>query len=134
MKPAPPVTSARIVGSMAGSSAGRRQSAQEVEYGVADREMPDLDKTVAVGRDVEVPSALAAQRVFGREAAQRRDRAAGRGRGVDGIEDVGGAAGARNRDHEVAGAGMQLDLLGEHAVIAEVVAEAGEHARVVERE
>src|SRR6185312_1392983 len=122
MKPAPPVTRARMARRR--SSAGRRQSTQEIEHGVADREMPDLDETVTVRRDVEVPLALAAQRVVGREAAQRRDRAAGRGRGVDGVEDVGGAAGARNGDHEVAGAGMQLDLLGEDAVVAEVVAEA----------
>ena len=40
----------------------------------------------------------------------------------------------RDSDHDVARACVQLDLLGEDAVVAEIVAETGEHAGVVEGE
>src|SRR5580658_450321 len=109
MKPAPPVTSARMARRW--SSGRGRQPAQEIEHGVADREMPDLDEAVAVRCHVEVPLALAAQRVVGRETAECRDRAAGGDRGVDRVEDVGGATRTGNGDDEVAGAGVELDLL-----------------------
>ena len=66
--------------------------------------------------------------------AEGHDRAFGSARRLHRIEDVRRATRAADRDHEIAGAGMQLDLLGEDLVIAEVVAEAGQHRAVVERE
>src|SRR2546430_2813346 len=81
MNPAPPVTSARM---RSCRPRGRRQSAQEIEDGVADGQMADLDETIAVGRHIEIPCAPAAQRIVRREPAHARDRAAGRFRRVDG--------------------------------------------------
>src|SRR5262249_29714154 len=133
MKPAPPVTSARISAWRSRRAYGRRQSAQKIENGVADREMTDLDKTVAGRRHVKVPFASEAQRIVRGKSAHGRDPAASRLGGVDRIEDVLRAPRARDRDHKIAGPRIQLDLVGEHPVEAEIIAEAGQHAAVVKR-
>src|SRR5258705_142630 len=132
--PAPPFTSAYMAAVWSSGTGGRRQSAQKIEHGVTDREVPDLHEAVAVGPDIEIPRATPAQWIVGRKSAHRRDRAAGGGRRVDRIEDVGRAPRAADGDHEIARARVQLDLLGEYAVVAEIVAEAGEHAGVVQGE
>src|SRR5712671_435334 len=112
--PALPFTSAYMAVVRSSGTGGRRQPAQKIEHGVTDREMADLHEAVAVGPDVEIPRAAPAQWIVGRESAHRRDRAAGGGRRIDRIEDVGRAPRAADGNHEVARACMQLDLLGEY--------------------
>src|SRR5882762_679594 len=90
-EPVPPFTSARMAAVRSSGTGGRRQSAQKIEHGVTDREVPDLHEAVAVGPDIEIPRATPAQWIVGRKSAHRRDRAAGGGRRVDRIEDVGRA-------------------------------------------
>src|ERR1043166_3184285 len=95
--------------------------------------MPDLDKAVLTGADVEIHIAAAAQRIVFREAAESDDPAFPRARQIDGVENIGRAPGPADRDEKSTGAGVQIELLGEDLILAEIVAEGGQGGEVIER-
>src|ERR1700726_2213534 len=84
--------------------------------------------------DVEVHVAGPPQLVALGKSRIGHDLAAARPRLLHRAEDVRRAAGARNRDQDVARPGMKFELLGEYIFIAEIVAKAGERRRIVEGE
>src|ERR1051325_2816846 len=95
--------------------------------------MPDLDKAVLPGADVEIHIAAAAQRIVFREAAEGDDAAFPRARQIDGIEDIGRPPRAAYRDDKITRAGVQIELSGETLVVPEIVAEGGQGRGIVER-
>src|SRR5580700_580925 len=101
---------------------------------MAQRQMRNLDEAVflVLAADIKVHIAGAPQRVAFAKPRIGHDLAAARPRLLHRAEDIRRHAGARNRDQEVARPGMELKLLGEHVLIAEVVAEAGERGGIVE--
>src|SRR5580700_73744 len=103
---------------------------------MAQRQMRDLDEAVflVLSAHIKVHVAGASQRVAFAEPRIGHDLAAPRPCLFHRAEDVRRHAGARNRDQKVARPGMELELLGEHVLITEVVAEAGERGGVVEGE
>src|SRR5215467_2047519 len=101
---------------------------------MADCEVSDLDKAVAIGGDVEIDLTLVTQWIVRPEPAQRNDAAAGGLGRLDGIEDIGRAPGAADGKNEIAIAAMQFDLLGKDTIVTKVVAETCQHGRIVQRE
>src|ERR1700676_3620408 len=108
----------------------------DVEHGMAQRQMRDLDEAVflVLSADIKVHVASAPQRVAFAKPRIGHDFAAARPRLLHRAENVRRHAGARNRDQDVARPGMEFELLGKHVLVAEIVAQAGERGRVVEGE
>lgn len=99
---------------------------------MAERQVTDLHKPIAIGRDVEIYIAQAAQWIIGRKSAEGYDGASsGTGR-CDCIENVRRPSRTTNRDHQIPWASVQLDLFCEYAIITKVIAEAGKHRAVVQ--
>src|SRR5829696_2902552 len=95
--------------------------------------MRDLDKAVFARAHEEVDVAGATQVVvFGKTRIGYRAAATGV-RGANGGENIGRPARTADRDKEVTFAGVELDLLGKHILIAEIIAEARQRRRIVER-
>src|SRR5580658_7129939 len=103
---------------------------------MAKRQMRNLDEAVflVLAADIKVHVAGAPQRVAFAESRIGHDFAAAGPRLLHRAEDVRRHAGARNRDQTVARPGVEFELLGEHVLVAEVVAEAGERRGIVEGE
>ena len=97
------------------------------------RQMADLHETITIGSNKEIDVAQTAERIVGGEAAEGHYCAFGGAGRLHRIEDVRRAPGAADRDDEIVGACIELDLLGENPVVAEIIAQAGQHRSVIER-
>src|SRR5215469_7506818 len=96
--------------------------------------MADLDEAVTIGGNEKVDVAFAAQRIVRGEPAERDDGATCRASRHHGVEDVRRTPGTADGDEQITAARMEVDLLGKDAIIAEIVAETGEHGRIIQRQ
>src|SRR5262249_24190174 len=104
----------------------------KIEYGMAEREMRDLDEPILKRADVEVDVAQLTELVVFLEAGKAHDVAAPPARGRNSVDDIRGGAGVADRDHDIAGGGEKVDLLDKDFLIAEIVAEASQGCSVGE--
>src|SRR5262245_21131021 len=101
---------------------------------MAKRQVRDFNKAIFRRTDIEVDVAEPAQPVVFLEARKRHDRTAAAARRSHAVDDVGRVPGTADCDQEVAGTGVEFDLLGEDILVAEIVAEAGQGGGVAECE
>src|SRR4029077_7251829 len=122
----------RRLGGLCQAGAPARSPAHvDVEHRMAQRQMRHLDEAVflILAPDIEIHVAGAAKLVGLTEPRIGHHFAAARASLFHGAENVRRVAGARDRDQYVARPGVEFELLGEHVLIAEVVAEAGQRGR-----
>src|SRR5438270_12388221 len=98
----------------------------DVEHGVTERQMTDLDKAILARFEVEINVAHSAQRIGGAETRQSRDPTTSGNRGIDPVQNVPGPPGTADGHQQIACPMMQFDLLREYVFIPEIVAEAGQ--------
>ena len=101
---------------------------------MADRQMADLYETITVTSDIEVDITKTAQRIVGTEPTEGHDTAFGVTCCFHCIEDTRRTPRTADRDQKITGTSVQLKLLGKNLIIAEIIAETGEHRAVIERE
>src|SRR5262249_35262137 len=95
-------------------------------------EMANFDKTITIRGNIKIDVTEITQRIIRSKSAQSYDLAFGTSGRIDRINDVGRASRAADSNHEIPRTRMQLDLFRENLVVAEVMAEAGEHRPVME--
>src|SRR5215212_313944 len=95
--------------------------------------MRDLDKTVFARAHEEVDVAGATQVIVFCKTRIGHDAAAAGVRGANCGKNIGRPARTADRDKKVASAGVELDLLGKHILIAKIIAEARQRRGIVER-
>src|SRR5262249_20479909 len=101
---------------------------------MAKRQMGDLDESVFTRAYIEVQVPGASQRIVAPKSRKRNDADFCRPRRRHCREDIRRLPGTADRDQEIARAGMELQLLGKDILVTEIIAQAGERRRIVERE